>query len=66
LAELVGTQPLKWGLEDLPNAKISWSPKKLACADSTRMTDWMVWYRIFWPLVKRTAQREQGFEFKVS
>ncbi len=27
--ELVGTQPLEWRLEDLQNAKISWSPKNL-------------------------------------
>ncbi len=27
-AELVGTQPLEWQLEDLQNAKISWSPPK--------------------------------------
>jgi hypothetical protein len=26
----------------------------------------MVWYRKTWPLAKCTAQREQGFEFKVS
>ncbi len=39
---LVATQPLKWRLEDLQNAKISWSPKQLACADSARMTNWMV------------------------
>jgi hypothetical protein len=40
--------------------------KKLACADSARTADWMVWYRKMRPLAKRTAQREQGFEFKVS
>jgi hypothetical protein len=40
--------------------------KKLACAKSARTTNWMVWYRKIWPLAKRTAQREQGFEFKVS
>ncbi len=57
-AELVGTQPLKWWLEDSQNAKKSWSQKKLACAGSTRMTDWMVWYRKLWPLAKRTTQRE--------
>jgi hypothetical protein len=28
LAELVGTQPLELWLEDLQNAKISWSQKK--------------------------------------
>ncbi len=28
LAELVGTQPLEWWLEDLQNAKISWSQQK--------------------------------------
>jgi hypothetical protein len=66
LAELVGIKPLEWWLEDLQNAQISWSQKKLACADSARMTDWMVWYRKNWPLTKRTAQCEQGFEFKVS
>jgi hypothetical protein len=63
--ELVGTQPLELWLEDLQNAKVSWS-KKLACADSARTTDWMVWYRKIWPLAKYTAQHEQGFEFRVS
>ncbi len=29
LAELVGTQPLRCWLEDLQNAKISWSKKDL-------------------------------------
>ncbi len=47
LAELVGIQPLKWRLEDSQNAKKSWSQKKLACADSTCTTNWMVWYRNF-------------------
>jgi hypothetical protein len=44
-AELVGTQPLKWWLEveDLQNAKISWSQKQLTCANTARMTNWMVW-----------------------
>ncbi len=28
LAELVGTQPLEWWLEDLQNVKISWFQKK--------------------------------------
>jgi hypothetical protein len=42
LAELVGTQPLKWQLEDLQNAKNSWSQKQLACADSACTTDWIV------------------------
>jgi hypothetical protein len=63
LAELVGTQPLEWWLEDLQNAKNSWSQNYLASANSARMTNWMVWYR---KIAKRTARREQGFEFKVS
>ncbi len=46
-AELVGTQPLKWRLENLQNAKKSWSQTKVACADSARTTNWMVWYRSF-------------------
>jgi hypothetical protein len=45
--ELVGTQPLEWRLEDLQNGKNSWSQNKLDCANSARMTDWMVWYRNF-------------------
>jgi hypothetical protein len=47
LMELVGTKPLEWQLENLQNAKYSWSPKKLACANSARMNDWIVWYRNF-------------------
>ncbi len=31
----------------MQNAKKFWFPKKLACADFARMTDWMVWYRNF-------------------
>jgi hypothetical protein len=67
LAELVGTQLLELWLEELQNANLSWSQKKkLACDDSARTTDWMVWYRKICLLAKRTAPREQGFEFKVS
>jgi hypothetical protein len=40
--------------------------KKLACVNSARLTNWMVWYRKIWPLTTCTAQREQGFEFKAS
>jgi hypothetical protein len=58
LAELVGTQPFEWWLEDLQNAKISWSQKKLTCADSARTTNWMVWYRKIQHLAKRTTQHE--------
>ncbi len=58
LEELVGTQLLEWRLEDSQNAKISWSKKKLVCADSARTTDWMVWYRKLWPLAKHTTWRE--------
>jgi hypothetical protein len=66
LAGLVGTKPLEWWLKNLQSAKISWFQKKtLACAASARMTNWIVWYRKNC-LAKQTAQREQGFEHKVS
>jgi hypothetical protein len=34
---------LKWWLEDLQNAKKNWSQKQLACTNSARTTNWMVW-----------------------
>ncbi len=40
--------------------------KNLACANFACTTNWMVWYRFFLPLAKRTAWYEQCFEFKVS
>jgi hypothetical protein len=66
LAELVGIQLLELWLEDSHNAKFLGPRKNLACADSARTANWMVWYRKIQPLAKHTAQREQGFEFKVS
>jgi hypothetical protein len=64
--ELVGTQPLEWWLEDLQNAKII-GPKKnfLAPILHVQPVGWSGTEK-FWPLAKRTAQHEQGFEFKVS
>jgi hypothetical protein len=63
LAELIGTQPLEWWLEDLQNAKISWSPPKnwLVPILHVQPIGWSGTEN-FWPLAKRTAQREQGFE----
>ncbi len=66
LAELVGTLLLEWWLEDWQNAKISWSKKKsLVPIPHIRPIGWSG-TEDFWPLAKCTAQREQGFEFKVS
>jgi hypothetical protein len=65
LAELVGTQLLKWWLEDSQNAKISCQKKNLLVPiPHVRPIGWSGTEK-FWPLAKRTAQREQGFEFKV-
>ena len=66
-AELVGTQPLESWLEDLQNAKISWSQKKnlLVLILHVRPIGWSGTEKNR-PLAKGTAQREQGFEFKVS
>jgi hypothetical protein len=66
LAELVGTQPFKWWLEDSQNAKISWSPKYLLVPiPHVQPIGWSGREKN-WRLAKRTAQGEQGFEFKVS
>ena len=43
LAEVVGTQPFEWWLEDLQNAKISWPPKKTCLYRLARTADWMAW-----------------------
>jgi hypothetical protein len=66
LAELVGTQLLKWWLEDLQNAKKSWFEKKNLFVPilHVRPIGWSGTEKN-WLLAKRTAQREQGFEFKV-
>jgi hypothetical protein len=67
LAGLIETQLLELQLKNLQNAKITWFQEKtLACADFVRTTNWMVWYRTKSASTKRTARREQGFEFKVS
>jgi hypothetical protein len=58
---------LNGGLKICREQKFLGSRKKtLACANSACTTDWMAWHRKIWPLTKCTAQREQGFEFKVS
>ncbi len=57
---------LNCGLKICRMQKFLGPKKKLTCADSARTTDRMVWYRKNWPLPKPTAQREQGFELKVS
>jgi hypothetical protein len=66
LAELVGTQPLKWWLEDLQNAKISWGQKNLLVPIPHIQPIGWSGTEIFWPLAKCIAQCEQGFEFKMS
>ncbi len=63
--ELVGTQLLEWWLEDLQNAKISWSQKSLFVLTCTygRLDGLVMKVQ---SLAERATQCEQGFEFKVS
>ncbi len=64
LTELVGAQLLEWWLEDLQNAKISWSPKNsLVPIPHVRPIGWSGTAK-FLPLAKRTVWREQGLNSK--
>jgi hypothetical protein len=65
LEELKGIQLLEWWLKYLQSAKISWFQKNLLLAPIPHNPlNGLVQKKS--AFIKRTAQSEQGFEFKVS